>query len=78
MHVDLFAKDLLNRVNQAWVRTEQAKGFAVKVGGERGARRAALFAPYFRSMLAIDRLGLRLEKPSLRPLRCWKALGPLL
>jgi hypothetical protein len=58
VHVDFFAKNLLDRIDHARMGAEQAKRLVVEMGRKRGARRAALFAPDFGALLAVDRLGL--------------------
>jgi len=47
VHVELFAEELLDRLDQARVSTQDAEGLVVGVGSEGGARSAALFTPDF-------------------------------
>src|SRR4051812_16142073 len=56
VHVDLLAEQLLDRIDHARVRAEQAERLVIEMGGESGARRAALLAPYLRPLGAVDRL----------------------
>jgi hypothetical protein len=46
--VELLAEQLLERRDQPRVMREQTEDFVEIVRGERGARRARLFAPHFR------------------------------
>ena len=58
MHVELFAEHLLDRPDQPRMVAEQTERLVVGMGGERGARRTGLLAPYFLAVGRIDLLGL--------------------
>jgi hypothetical protein len=45
VHVHRLAEELLERLDQARMPTEQAEGLVVGVGGKGGARRAGFLAP---------------------------------
>jgi hypothetical protein len=55
VHVEGFAKYLLDRTDQPRVMAEEPKGLVVGVRGEGGARRAGLLAPHFLSVRRVDR-----------------------
>src|SRR5262249_42497834 len=59
MHVELFAKDLLNRLYHARMRGKQPERLVIKMSGKCRARGTALFAPDFRPVGVVDahRLG---------------------
>ncbi len=54
MHVDLFAEELLDRLDHARMRAEQTERLVVEMGGKGGARRAALLAPHLGAISGID------------------------
>src|SRR5664279_1961280 len=54
VHVDLLAEDLLDRLDHARMRAEQAERLVIEVRGKGGARRAALLAPHFRAVGVVD------------------------
>src|SRR5665213_248406 len=58
VHVDLFAEDLLHRIDHARVGAEQPERLVVEMGGKGGARRAALLAPYLGALGVVDALRL--------------------
>ena len=57
MHVDVFAEQLAQRLDQPRMAGEQAKRLVEGVGGEGGARRAGLLAPHFLAIELENRLG---------------------
>src|SRR6516162_5155428 len=62
MHVDFFTEELLDRLDHAWMRAEQAERLVVEMGGKGGARRTALLAPDLGPVGVIDRNRLAREK----------------
>src|SRR5882724_7695792 len=62
VHVDLLAEDLLDRIDHARMRAEQAERLIIEMRGKGGARRAALFAPHLRAVGVVDAHGLLREQ----------------
>src|SRR5712675_3666057 len=58
VHVELLAEDLLDRIDHARMRAEQAERLVIEMRGKGGARRAALFAPHLRAVVIVDAHGL--------------------
>src|SRR5262249_30053459 len=58
MHVDLFAKDLFDRLDHARMRAEHAEGLVIEMRGKSRAWCAAFFAPDFQTgcIVNADRL----------------------
>ena len=54
VHVDLLAEDLLDRIDHARMRAEQAERLVVEMRGKGGARRAALLAPDLGAVGVVD------------------------
>src|SRR5262249_28304944 len=54
MHVELFAKNLLDRIDHARMRAEHAERLVIEMRGKGGARRAALLAPHLGTVGVID------------------------
>ena len=54
VHVDFFAKHLLERFNQARVAAEDREGLVIGVGRECRARGAGGFAPDFFAVFGVD------------------------
>ncbi len=55
VHVDVFAEELADRLDQARMGAEQSKGLVIGMGGEGGARRAGRLAP---DLFAVGRVDL--------------------
>src|SRR5437660_1418319 len=58
MDVNVFAEDLLQRLDQPRMTGQQAEGLVERVRGESGARRTGFLAPYFLAIEFEDRLGI--------------------
>ena len=54
VHVEFFAEDLLDRLDHARMRAEQAERLVVEMRGKGGARRAALLAPHLGPVGVVD------------------------
>src|SRR5262249_19079747 len=74
--VELLAEDLLHRLDQPRMRTENAKRLAVGVSGKGCAGGATLLAPYLGALLAVDRLCLGLQQPDLLRIQDFRAEQP--
>ena len=57
MHVNLFAKELVERFYKARMAGQQAECLVERVRGKGGARRARFLAPHFLAVELEDRLG---------------------
>src|SRR6059058_6594944 len=62
MHVELLAEQLLDRLDQARMRAEQAKALVVGMRGKGGARRPGFLLPHFRPTGMVDQLGLAAQR----------------
>src|SRR5207237_4304084 len=58
MHVELLAEQLLDRLDEARMRAEQAEALTVSMRGKGGARRSGFLLPYFRPARTVDQLGI--------------------